>query len=590
MKPVGFQDRYHESADAALLTKEQAWLTWDLETYDYAFENFYHPFVGKLIARINDATGDPIAAALDPTTLDGWTTPYSSSEYTVGSGATAVTLSPKAIDLDHAQPYAGYNWELLYHIPVAVAVHLSQTQRFAEAQKWFHYVFDPTSKETTVAAPARFWKFLYFRENPAKLDLTALLTLLSTPNGELNADQLRDKNDVITAYQASVHHAFMPFAVARSRAVAFQYYVVMKYLDNLIAWGDHLFAQMTIETVNEATLCYVLAANLLGPRPQRVPPVGTTGAKSFNDLKNTLDLMSNALVQLEGQFPFNITAPAPSGDGDTGALFGLGRSLYFCIPPNAKLLAYWDTVADRLTKIRNCENLQGKVQLMPLFDPPIDPGLLVKAAAAGLDIGSVVSGLNQPVSLVRAPLLIQKSQELCSEVRAFGTALLAAIEKGDAEHMAQLRQTNEITMQQLVQNVRFLQWKQAQASTEALLRTRATAVERHTFYLRLLGLAPDPTTVPATFTIDHGVELTEDTFDDVYRDLVARYDLPVPVKPYPQLQIAQGASPGTQSGASGSGPLYLNNNETPSSTSTCRPRATSTWRRPSWRPRRPRCR
>ena len=41
----------------------------------------------------------------------------------------------------------------------------------------------------------------------------------------------------------------------------------MKYLDNLIAWGDSLFTQMTIETVNEATLCYVLAANLLGPAP-----------------------------------------------------------------------------------------------------------------------------------------------------------------------------------------------------------------------------------------------------------------------------------------------------------------------------------
>ena len=563
MKPVATQaNRYHESSDIARLTIEQPWFTWDLDFYAYAFENFYHPFVGRLIARINDATGDPIAAALDPTTLDSWTTPYSSSEYTTASGFVNVALSPKAIDLDHALPYAGYNWELLYHIPVAVATHLSQNQRFAEAQRWFHYVFDPTSKETTVDAPARFWKFLYFRKNPAQLDLTALLTLLSTPDSELDATQARTKADVITAYEASIHHAFMPFAVARARAVAFQYYVVMKYLDNLIAWGDSLFAQMTIETVNEATLCYVLAANLLGPRPQRVPPAGTTGAKSFNDLKSTLDTMSNALVKLEGQFPFNITTPAPAGgDGNSGALLGLGKSLYFCIPPNAKLLAYWDTVGDRLTKIRNCENLQGKVQLMPLFDPPIDPGLLVKAAAAGLDIGSVVSGLNQPLSPVRAPLLIQKSLELCTEVRAFGGALLAAIEKGDAEHMAQLRQTNEITLQQMVQNVRFLQWKQAQASTEALLRTRNSALERYTFYLRLLGQAPDPTNVPATFTIDHGAELTEDNFDDAFRDLVTRYDLPVPVQTYPQLQLAGGGSPATQSGASGSGQLYLNSNE-----------------------------
>jgi hypothetical protein len=37
-----------------------------------------------------------------------------------------------------------------------VAVHLSNNQRFAEAQQWFHLVFDPTNADTTVAAPQRF--------------------------------------------------------------------------------------------------------------------------------------------------------------------------------------------------------------------------------------------------------------------------------------------------------------------------------------------------------------------------------------------------------------------------------------------------
>ncbi len=106
------------------------------------------------------------------------------------------------------------------------------------------------------------------------------------------------------------------------------------------------------------------------------------------------------------------------------------------MPANAQLLGYWDTVEDRLSKIRNCENIEGQVQLMPLFDPPIDPGMLVAAAAAGLNIGSVVSGLNQPTGPVRAPLLIQKALELCSEVRSLGAGLLAAIEKGDAESLA----------------------------------------------------------------------------------------------------------------------------------------------------------
>ena len=118
-------------------------------------------------------------------------------------------------------------------------------------------------------------------------------------------------------------------------------------------------------------------------------------------------------------------------------------------------------MADRLFKIRHCMNIEGVVRQLALFDPPIDPGMLVKAAAAGIDIGSIVSGLNQPLGPVRCPLLIQKALELCGEVRGLGSALLSAIEKGDGEHLALLRQGHEIKIQQMMQDVRFLQWKQA---------------------------------------------------------------------------------------------------------------------------------
>ena len=552
--------RFHEAADLALLARPQYREFYQIGEPFYTFEPFFHPFIGALIKKLNEAPGDPIAALCEPQFLadlkeDCFAPGYQASDLVVNSCS-------EKIDLDHQLPYANYNWELFYHIPVAVAVHLSQHQRFAEAQKWFHYVFDPTSKDVDVPAPARFWKFFYFRTQPPTLDLGALLRLLSDGTASDPA-QAEQKKNILTSYDASCSKPFQPFAVARPRTVAFQYYVVMKYLDNLIAWGDSLFSQMTIETVNEATLCYALAANLLGQRPQKMPPIGTTSARSYNDLKKAgIDVMGDALVKLEGQFPFNITNSAPAGDGsETGPVFGMGRSLYFCIPPNSKLLGYWDTVNDRLTKIRNCENIRGQVQLMPLFDPPIDPGMLIKATAAGLDIGSVVTGLNQPVSPIRTPLLIQKALELCAEVRSLGAGLLSAIEKGDAEHLAQLRQTHEITLQQMMQNVRFLQWQQAQAATEALLRSRASVLERYTFYLRLLGLQPDATNVPQTSSIDHGQELTEDNFDDAYDDLVAKYDLPIPPQAYPALQLADGSSPSAQSGASGAGRLYLNANE-----------------------------
>jgi hypothetical protein len=541
---------------------------WEIKQFDYTFENFFHPFVGDLITKLNQGGVDGM---LHPDFLG-----QLHKAYDVSGGATSdyavtntdwvnVALQDRVIDVAVGGPYANYNWELLYHIPVMIAVHLSNNQRFAEAQKWFHLVFDPTSTDTSVTPPQRFWKSFVFRNGGAVQDINTLLQLLSTPDSQLDPAQIKLKANVISGYNAIIANPFQPHVVARTRPTAYQWYVVMKYLDNLIAWGDSLFLQDTIETINEATLCYVLAANILGPRPQPMPQPGGATPKNFLQLKQAgLDRMSNALISLEAQFPFNLVpASGQNGNGandQSGALFGIGRSLYFCIPQNQNLLAYWDTVADRLFKIRNSENIQGVVQQLPLFDPPLDPGMLVKAAAAGIDIGSIVSGLNQPLGPVRCPLLIQKALEIAAEVRGLGSELLAALEKGDAEQLSLLRQGHEVQLQQLVQNVRFLQWQHAQEQTNGLLKTRASALERYTYYLRLLGLAPDGTTAPATFPLDRR-ELTEDNFDDAYSALVGEYDQAVALQTYSKLQLAQGSSPSAQSGASGTGQLFLNTNE-----------------------------
>ena len=118
--------------------------------------------------------------------------------------------------------------------------------------------------------------------------------------------------------------------------------------------------------------------------------------------------------------------------------------------------------------------------------------MLVKAAAAGIDIGSIVNGLNQPVGPVRCLLLIQKALELCGEVRGLGSALLAAIEKGDGEHLALLRQGHEIKHPADGAG-RALPAMEAGAGGD---RVAAHAVARprssgYRYYQRLLGLAPD---------------------------------------------------------------------------------------------------
>lgn len=403
------------------------------------------------------------------------------------------------------------------------------------------------------------------------MTIDEIIRVLSTPETELSdSDQCR-QNSILQGYYAILNKPFQPHAVARTRPIAYEYSVVMKYLDNVIAWGDNLFQQDTVESINEATQLYVLAANILGERPQQIPPLGKVKPKTFAQLKKDgLGPIGNALVDLEGQFPLNLAIPSPAtGSNSTensGALFGIGRTLYFCVPKNDKLLGYWDTVADRLFKIRHCMNIAGVVRPLALFDPPIDPGMLVKAAAAGIDIGSIVSGLNQPIGPVRSLFLIQKALELCAEVRGLGNALLSVLEKGDAEHLALLRQSHEIKIQKMAKDVRFLQWKQTQENTTSLLTSRKTALERLKYFRRLLNIPNDPN-APDDLVIDHSekaedpAKLTEENFDKAYDALVSQYDKKLTHYDLPQYTPVGGDSPTQQSGASGQGMLYLNNNE-----------------------------
>ncbi len=555
--------QFHETTAEILLQHYLGqWVVKQDIEFTYSFENFFHPFVGELIEQLNRRS---LAGLLDPNFHQGLAAEFFDTFYTaLESDVVKLDHFPKEIDLREGGPYAGYNWELLFHVPLTIAVHLSKNQRFAEARRWFHYIFDPTSNDTSLPVPQRFWRFLAFRKAGAVKQIDEQLAVLSKPANECTPAELDLKQKILQGYEAIKNRPFQPHAVARTRQLAYQYCVVMKYLDNLVAWGDSLFRQDTVESINEATQLYILAANLLGQRPQRIPPTGSVRPKTFAELrKQGLDAMGNALVELEGQFPLSLGTPMVQGDDPNaaGPLFGIGRALYFCIPRNDKLLGYWDTVADRLFKIRNCMNIEGVVRQLALFDPPLDPGMLVKAAAAGIDIGSILSGLNQPVSPARALFLIQKALELCGEVRGLGGALLAAIEKGDGEQLALLRQEHEIQIQQMQQEVRFLQWASAQETTRSLLTSRRSSLERLRYYQRLLGLPADPNApddLPLSF---EGLALNEENFAEAYNALVGQYDKPLTLQQLPPLQITGGALPTQQSGATGQGNLYLNTNE-----------------------------
>ena len=107
---------------------------------------------------------------------------------------------------------------------------------FEEAMNWYHYVFNPMAEGID---DKRFWQFTPFKEIDSEHILDKIFNQLK-PN---------EANQEISDWR---NHPFMPHLVARTRPVAYMKWVVMKYLDNLVAWGDYLFRQDTIESINQA--------------------------------------------------------------------------------------------------------------------------------------------------------------------------------------------------------------------------------------------------------------------------------------------------------------------------------------------------
>jgi hypothetical protein len=366
------------------------------------------------------------------------------------------------VDFQYGGAYSQYNWELFFHIPVMIAVKLSLDQRFEEARKWFHYVFDPTNSEG--GGKERFWQFKPFYDK-------ALEPIQTLDDLMRNAVELTEQVDKWMKYP------FKPHIIARMRYLAYMKNVVMKYIDNLISWADQLFRRDTIESINEATQLYVLGAKILGERPEKVPPRAVPEVQTFADLDDKLDAFSNAMVDIE--LYIDPSAP-PSTTGGVGG--SLGQMAYFSIARNENLIKYWDTVADRLFKIRHGMNIEGIVRQLPLFEPPIDPALLVKAAAAGIDLSSIINDITAAKPYYRFSYLLQKANELCNDVKMLGSTLLSALEKKDAEALSLIRQVQEITVLEAARNVKATQVGEATENKEALNKQRDIVQLKYNYY------------------------------------------------------------------------------------------------------------
>lgn len=453
----------------------------------YSFSTFYHPYVNLFISELNkngiDGLYNKKLQSVPEIFVNGDSKKMEFAKDYVPTYRVATPYPSEIVDFAPDSSYGVYNWELFFHIPLTIATRLMQNQKFEDAMKWFHYIFNPIDyvKDGT-KAPECFWITNPFRENAKSMGAA-----LEGKDKDKNRIEeiLRNINTNTDQLKAWRNNPFKPHIVAQQRTTAYQRQVVMKYIENLIAWGDMLFRQDTMESINEATMLYLLAFEILGVRPNKVEnPYNVTNELCYKDIRASLDSFGNTTVGngLPVYLEDNLSINTATYSTKTSSIMPKLDIGYFSMPYNDSMENCWNIVEDRLYKIHNSLNINGVFRKLALYEPPIDPAMLVRATAAGISIADALNDLKGQSRCYKFRSVVQKASEFCADVKGLGEKLLSIHEKKDAEMLSVLRQEQEINVLNASTAIKKQQISEAKEYIKQLQYNKESAEIRYNFY------------------------------------------------------------------------------------------------------------
>ncbi|WP_264336191.1 Tc toxin subunit A-related protein [Wolbachia endosymbiont (group B) of Chorthippus brunneus] len=350
--------------------------------------------------------------------------------------------------LDFQGFYGVYLWEIFFHIPTLVAYLFNQEQKFAEARRWYQYVFNPTNRGCNA------WQFLPFKTKCGN----------SYGNEKCDSEKLIDLLD--------------PYKEADKKKISYEKYVIMSYIDNLVDWGDMLFSQNSWEGINQATMLYVRAWNLLGEKPKKK-------GKFKAEPESICELSNNKydICKIEAEAPRD-TVQNTRNSSSAAVVDLTTYCSYFCTPENKDFIALWDRIEDRLYKIRHCLDIKGKRLELSLFQPPIDPRQLISTAASGSIIR--LPKIAQ-VPHYRFKYMITYAKSIADTVTQIGSELLSVLEKKDAEALTLLYNKQEGIMANLMTTIKEKAIEALKEEAKALDASLSSAKDRKSHYEKLIN-------------------------------------------------------------------------------------------------------
>ncbi len=352
-----------------------------------------------------------------------------------------------------------YYWELMYFSPLTMANVLQTTQQYDKALTWYKGVFNPSRRRSDSISP---FVFAPFEDASGNNILGPLLN---------------------TRYLNDLHlHAFEAHRMAQLRgSLPYKKYMVMRYIQNLLAWGDSLFKDNTRESITEAMSRYFSASDLLGNSPRKLYSAtydDSTQHSTVYDLfksmvKTASSSPESALAsQLLVIYPYNYSVAS-----------------YFRVPENREFMALWSNVGDRLYKIRNCLSIAGLKQQLALLSPAIDPHDLVRAVATRggefvREMLDEISDKNRPP--YRFLVLLERAKEFASFVERLGDSFLSMLERKDNAYLVKLSNTFSEKMLDMMTQQKKAGITQAMYDQAMLKKRRESIQTRIDYYTGLL--------------------------------------------------------------------------------------------------------
>jgi hypothetical protein len=222
--------------------------------------------------------------------------------------------------------------------------------------------------------------------------------------------------------------------------------LLLHYLDTLLEWGDAMMRRNSPEAFQQARLLFDTMRRIMGRHPNAVK----NPAKPAQTVANFVPLFA---------------------------------------PINPRLMMLYDRLDDRLALIHECMSPRRLAEPREKHDAqywgndPVREGWHNSNSACCDDDSWCRPGC----SAYRFLFLVQKAKELAAQTREFGTALLAAFEKGDAEYLASVRARHERELAHMNRKVRQDQWRDADWQVQALEKGKQSEQTSRRYYANLIA-------------------------------------------------------------------------------------------------------